>query len=1098
MGGIINKIDKLICGNTQLPIQNLAEVGVEKEELKKLFRLRFRAFVSELLNSGKVILNQGLAHENNIVAASGYGADYAFYLNSMMGRNLAASQLNKIFINIFENAMKDHKNIFQSELIGEYNHSSDDVKLFLQLLNTEANLRQSELQVLFLNKIQKVLIPVSMGVSMMSYGETELAIANICIGLSSFVFDKVFYKIAENKKKQLDATRTAKKWEVYNNIRTKLDKIFNTTNAVSHIDKIINAFIIMFANKNHTTANITGTISSLSMISSIYSTESLRVLLTKQIQIIKDFLEIYSSDRFLFTEKQWQKHIENPKELENPNIDNGIVFENLKPKKISHNQTLKVEPLNIDLRNGEVSVIKASSGSGKSFLIQSIMKKINSTGEIHFVKDGKAINVKKFPHEEIAKKIIHLHPKVIDESYKIVDIMKEIFLSTEKYKEFIAENNINSFSKKEYDEWEVIINTDDNQLAEEKDKSNFISSEKLKSIASKFRDTRSNWINQTLKTQKGNLRELDGNRMWTTLSDGEKLRILALYGYLKAKTNENLDLLILDEPLSQLDEKENLLYQLQTLKLIQRLEKPPAIIIISHQYIKETKNILGANITNLEELNIEGILDDLDNIGKIEDIKFTNTVQDLENLFKYNILKENEMLNRIITSSHQNNNISNDLNLNSLNKFIDKTPNIEKYYSLICNIKRFHIRMGHNHIIEKDRDYNEKLDNLLYKLSLKMLKNENIMKSIKNGKFIEKICKDSIIFDNNRTDNEVIHSREYNLVHLLYLLQWNNIESRKVYLGSNEDNGNKIYKDEYFQKNTFSKKDLEYLLGFDIVKGIKHSFLIEKLIEILPSEELTEDLCFELINTKFNSYGNGIQINDFALIDSIIKNHFSEFKEFSKNILLRLIESDEIEYMWLKIKLILNPKNPFKCEDKGEDKNKICFDNLTIEHLKKLFRKKTEFIFTELISNLLVLNEFEYTEKKSDFKRPMFPDVYEKIPNIHDEFTIKKDFFIEIAKAGVDNFIEDFDIKPGEKQTLFPKKEYNYNLKTELFNTLMEQMPKDLESKTIFFDQLIEYTNSKILDIQEIQIKEALEKFVLWLEKEYSNASTENDYPIGS
>lgn len=98
---------------------------------------------------------------------------------------------------------------------------------------------------------------------------------------------------------------------------------------------------------------------------------------------------------------------------------------------------------------------------------------------------------------------------------------------------------------------------------------------------------------QTLLKQAGG--NLDSDRIYpernfSTLSSGEKRRLITLIALESCRAIQDISFVILDEPLTHLD-KVNIDYQLKTILQIQKLYSP-SILIISHHFIDEMKEQL--------------------------------------------------------------------------------------------------------------------------------------------------------------------------------------------------------------------------------------------------------------------------------------------------------------------------------------------------------------------------------------------------------------------------------------------------------------------------------------------------------------------------
>ena len=91
---------------------------------------------------------------------------------------------------------------------------------------------------------------------------------------------------------------------------------------------------------------------------------------------------------------------------------------------------------------------------------------------------------------------------------------------------------------------------------------------------------------------------------FSTLSSGEKRRLICTLALEKTKTKPQIKLLILDEPLAQLDSA-SIQDQIDILHQIQKLPHAPALLIISHHHIDElTKQLSQLQLIKFDEENL--------------------------------------------------------------------------------------------------------------------------------------------------------------------------------------------------------------------------------------------------------------------------------------------------------------------------------------------------------------------------------------------------------------------------------------------------------------------------------------------------------------
>jgi len=246
----------------------------------------------------------------------------------------------------------------------------------------------------------------------------------------------------------------------------------------------------------------------------------------------------------------------------------------------------------------DIQVIKADSGKGKSTFLAGVLHLIEHTGDMYFIENGEWKNVHDSTKEWLNSSICLIKEENLDPSSRLVDIFKDCLIKKMHSSYLTIENRhgktLTELAKHAHDNLlEHEINA---ILSHQKSVFPVTMLDDLKSI----RRLRSLILKEVLENSDGslNISRITPERVFGTLSSGEKRRIITTYSCEYILTHQECKILILDEPLSHLDSS-SIEFQIQKIKSIQQIKNPPVILIISHLMLEEIRQKLD-NVSILE------------------------------------------------------------------------------------------------------------------------------------------------------------------------------------------------------------------------------------------------------------------------------------------------------------------------------------------------------------------------------------------------------------------------------------------------------------------------------------------------------------------
>lgn len=316
-------------------------------------------------------------------------------------------------------------------------------------------------------------------------------------------------------------------------------------------------------------ASFYGITQGLQGLSEALAVQRSRVSSSRAAYIGKQLLEALASPSLLIARGRWRAHIQDaPPLLETP-CRNGVVLVDFA---VASAYPRRLPPISACLPAGQSTLLKAPSGHGKSLLMLAISTVVDHTGQLYFVRDGKATNTHLLPQIEVSRAIFARRDSDLDRATRIVDIFKPAL----RYEMQRLYDDMRIQWGEELNE--VVWGCGDARLARQTGhpsalpRNMFTAVEELRRMRAEIVDC---WLSDACLP-------LSALRSFGSLSSGERRRVLTLAALKWSTVKNGSRLVILDEPFANLDmgtlDKQ--------IELVGKIEASGAsLLVISHRIL---------------------------------------------------------------------------------------------------------------------------------------------------------------------------------------------------------------------------------------------------------------------------------------------------------------------------------------------------------------------------------------------------------------------------------------------------------------------------------------------------------------------------------
>lgn len=588
----LEKVDTFLCSKWQIPLKYYIPFLGDKRKLLYFYFLRF--FGWGLYVFSEIVLQATFIYlfskGQNYFQLAGFVLILRFMALQFVSllTNYLTLQLRSVVTLAFK-AIDNYQSIVKAHLKNEGFTDSE----IGHIQNIRSIVYTSELERLFISEATKIASSISIALIM-------FLIDNAIWGVAILVTIWAIYYLKTNiLSKQFDA-----RYIIYNianhslNIplieKANLSHLFYTVgmNFIGFFGLALSALSLVFSFDLSTFAVYIGIGIAVAQLSTISSNLASRYENEVKIKMIVCLFELMGSKNFLISKKNIDDHLAQNSRFNAENAPKGIYIDNFKLD-LDFMKGEEIQNFNLHLKPGEIAVLKAYSGKGKTTLVNAINHKVNHSGDVIFV-GNRVENIHTYLKEgKIERFAKTFSVDEIDPNITVAELFNPVAKS--KYKIPIRSVELDQLLQDAGQDMPFSL------LSDFKNKTGGWIKDEVKKEVDKYLNFRNRYVNSTLSKLGGNLshKKVSASRIFSTLSTGEKLRVVVGYAKCFVQTSSP-KLVLIDEPFGQLDKEVNLTLQVNIIKEITNSKNPPSIIIISHQYIDRIKTELKAKVINLQ------------------------------------------------------------------------------------------------------------------------------------------------------------------------------------------------------------------------------------------------------------------------------------------------------------------------------------------------------------------------------------------------------------------------------------------------------------------------------------------------------------------
>jgi len=585
---ILLKFDQKWCGINQVPAALFLKIAENEKNSKKLATFRFLlalCLLAELL--GFFLITLGLSTYWPI------GIFFSGIALSIGGAMLAAFFQNKsgAFLSInfqkYITSLKTHSLEIKSFLT-ENGCSEQEINALRSL---PSEVYQSELNSFQRSKILNIGTPLSCGFALLANGDVITSLIVILLGLASFPIGEKFFK--ENtfrRESELRLGLAAQVLEYVDKIYKEHIWLTTKVNFLSQLPLLLFALRFIWGGSGQLLSSFFGLTQGLAGLTGTLAFQRARVTTMKTTEMTSHLIHALSSPFLIVSPQRWKEHCTDFEKGSSPTeLANGVYLKDFTPNVPF--QGKEIVSLSCFIPSGSACCLKAHSGKGKSTLLSALTHLIEHTGDFSLVKDHQMIDVHTLSRKEFDSKILYLREENIDNSSRLIDLFKDVI--------FVENESFLRSSKVHFDPllvdlaWKAPDNLIEQEIKNIESGKQSAFPLQMLGFLKELRRTQAIQITTFLENAGGNLatERVFPERIFSTLSSGEKRRIVTLIALESCKAQKTVSLVILDEPLTHLD-KVNIEHQIDIVGQMLKLPSPPALLIISHHFVEELKESL--------------------------------------------------------------------------------------------------------------------------------------------------------------------------------------------------------------------------------------------------------------------------------------------------------------------------------------------------------------------------------------------------------------------------------------------------------------------------------------------------------------------------
>lgn len=457
-----------------------------------------------------------------------------------------------------------------------------------------------------LNGYQKARIlnigaPLFCGLGLLFNGDIITSLLVTVLGLASFPIGEKFFK--ENTFRRESELRLGFSSQIIEYI----DKVYREhmwltvkVNFLSQLPILLFAFRLIWNSSGQLLSAFFGLTQGLIGLTGTLAFQKARVTAMRTTEMTSHLISSLSSSDLIVTPKRWNEHCQKSGQYLDKVFSgcaNGVALVDFTPN--IPFQKDKLFSISCTIESGTVCLLKAPSGIGKSIFLSALTHLIEHSGELIFFTNNIAQNAHELSYDEFNSKIFYFREENIDKSSRLVDLFKNV--NFVKMEPFLRESKVHFDSLLVDLAWKSPDNLIENEIKNIQSNKGSVFPSAMLDFLVELRKNQTRLLKSLLENAEGNLttNRVYPERNFITLSSGEKKRLISLLALESCRATKNIRLVVLDEPLTNLDQT-NIDPQLKTLQKIQELNDSPSLLVISHVFIQEIRD----NLLSVTEIDV--------------------------------------------------------------------------------------------------------------------------------------------------------------------------------------------------------------------------------------------------------------------------------------------------------------------------------------------------------------------------------------------------------------------------------------------------------------------------------------------------------------
>lgn len=594
------RIDLFWCSNTQLPAALLIDLSEDTSSARQVSRLRSYAAIGVFFEFiGYFLITMGFYPTNTTwFLVTGITIKVIGAIIGSRSQNQSGT-IWCLELQHYLKCLKTHAQEIQAILT---NKGCSEAEINA-LKNLPSDVYQTEINSYQRARLLNLGTPIACGLAIYLNGDILMASLIILLGLLSFPIGEYFFKeYTFRSESQLRIGRSAQMTKYLQEVYHDHVNLTSKINFLSQIPLIIFSFRFIWSGGSQLLASFFGLTQGLAGLSGTLAFQRLRASTLRTTDVGRHLISALTSHLFIISPRRWNEHTSQSQAKPSLSIQEscseGVVlldFSTCMDSGPNGEMKLSSSPLSLVIPNQGIAVLQAPSGFGKSTFLLALLHLIEHAGEIYFVSDSEWLNVHNMTQKEFGNRIFFSREDGLEKSARLTDIFKDVLQirlnDLKKKMEMLFGITLSELA------WMASDNLIEQEIKHLKAYGRSIFPPEMGDMLCRMRGERKNVLSGILSEGEGNLvnSRIYPDRIFSTLSSGEKRRILCLLAYEMAKNLSSIRLVVLEEPLTHLD-THNLEFQIKTLQKMQALPTPPAVLIISHHFIS---NILD-NLVNVQ------------------------------------------------------------------------------------------------------------------------------------------------------------------------------------------------------------------------------------------------------------------------------------------------------------------------------------------------------------------------------------------------------------------------------------------------------------------------------------------------------------------